>query len=429
MVTKTVIATAIMLAGIVAGFRYARWLPSGVLLIIVSAVTTLVAGFGVPVPMLVEGMFTYLNIVLICATGAVFLKTLEDSGAAAAMTRSMVRRFYQHPSLLIALMMVLLLIPGMLTGIAVNAILSAGVLVAPIMIAMGIPRVTTAVIIGIGSILSMTVPPANLLAMTLAMGINAPFEGFDVPTLVISVPLAIISGLLLAWPYLRGRRFDLEELLAALPGEKRDATLKTWIPLGSVLLILAAVRVFPRWIPDVGSPLAFAIGTLLATLTHRNFSVVKSIRDALSGPMLAILELLVGVGVLVEAASLTGVRGLLVASSLSLPRLAAYLAAAVSLYIVGGTLSPFGAASIFGVPFVLFFLDKNQIITIVGISLLAALSQFTPPTAVAGRFAAQVAGVTDYSAVWRASLVPIAILASISLLIIAFADQIARVLL
>lgn len=421
---QVVIASVVMVATFAAGMMAPRRYrcPVGTLLILCSLVAAAAAGFGFPVRHLIEGMFTYFNIILVCATGAIFLATLEDSGAAAAMTKSLVRRLYRVPALLLVVMMLLLLVPGMLTGIAVNSVLSVGVLVAPIMIGLGIPRTTTAVIIGIGAILSMVMPPTNLLAMSIAMGINAPFEGFTVPTLLLSVPLAILTGLALGLPHIR--RIALADLVGLLPEDYGLAgTIRPWLPLGVVVGIMTVIRLSPRVVPDIGTPLTFIIGTIVAAFCGRRFAVLATVSRAMSGPMLGILELLVGIGVFVQIATLTGVRGLLVTSSLSLPHVLAYLAAAVALIVSGGLLSPFGAGAIFGVPFVLFFLDRNQIMTIVAISLLAALSQFSPPTAIAGRFAADVAGVDEYKKVWRASLVPVGLLAVVGLVVIAWADR------
>ncbi|MCX6549780.1 MAG: hypothetical protein NTY02_02030 [Acidobacteria bacterium] len=191
---------------------------------------------------------------------------------------------------------------------------------------------------------------------------------------------------------------------------------------------MTAIRVFPGAVPDLGTPLTFIIGTVVAGFSGRRFALLGSVRRAMNGPMLGILELLVGIGVFVQIATLTGIRGLLVTSSLSLPHLAAYFGAATALIVSGGLLSPFGAGAIFGVPFVLFFLDRNQTVTIVAVSLLAALSQFSPPTAIAGRFAADAAGVDDYRKVWRASLIPIGALAAVGLVVIAWADRVAVVI-
>jgi gluconate:H+ symporter, GntP family len=425
-VTEILIATAVLAVVIGAGLFYLRGVPLGLLMIVASIAAAVAAGFGFPFRHLVEGTFTYFHIVLICATGVIFLKSLEDTGAAAVMTRSIVVRFHRWPVVLITMIMLLLLVPGMLTGIAINSVLSVGVLVAPIMIGMGIPRITTAVIIGIGAILSMTIPPTNLLAMLIAQGINAPFVGFELPMVALSVPLAILTGLILGLPHMR--RVALEKLLEVMPADAGFGTFRAWLPLLVVVGILLGTRAFPGAIPDIGTPFTFVIGTAIAALAGKRINVIHTARAALSGPMLGILEILVGVGVVVQIATLTGVRGLLVVGSLSLPDLMAYPVSALSLMLTGGMLSPFGASSIFGVPFALFFLEKNQIIVITALALLAALSQFMPPTAIAGRSAAQVAGVDEYRKVWRASLIPVLIILVIGIVVIAFADPIGRLL-
>ncbi len=433
MVTPVIIAAVALVAVLILGMAFVKGIPLGLLLTLASVAAAFASGFGFPLRHIVEGTFTYLNIVLICATGVVFLKCMERSGAAASMTRSLVNKLYRSPWLLLTVIMLLLLVPGALTGVAVNSVLSIGVLVAPILIGMGVPRITTAVIIGIGAILSMLVPPTNLLAMSIAAGINAPFTGFTVPTLVLSVPLAVASGLILGLPHMR--RTTLEELNEYLPADHNPMSpARAWLPLATVVIIMALIRAFPHTLPDLGTPLTFLIGTGVCYVVAgggggQRFSVFEAAREALSGPMLGVLELLVGVGVFVQITSLTGIRGLLVVSSLSLPSVLAFIAAALSLILSGGVLSPFGTASVFAVPFALFFLGRNQIVTISALSLLSALSQFTPPTAIAGRFAAQVCGVDDYSKVLRAAVLPISILAAVALAAIIWADKIAKLLL
>ena len=428
MPTHVIIATAVMVVAFALGMLFLKKLPMGMLLIFASVLASLASGFGFSLRHIVEGMFTYLNIILICATGIIFLKAVEASGAAASLTKSLVTRLYRYKAMLVIVIMLLLLVPGALTGIAVNSVLSIGVLVAPILLAMGVPPITTAVIIGTGSVLSMLVPPTNLIAMSIAAGINAPFIGFTMPTLLLSVPFAVIIGLVLALPHMK-KKVSIDDLLAALPKVSVKNNFVSWIPFIVVIGILVAIRAFPASIPDIGTPLVFVIGTLLAAITGNKFNIAKLTAEALSGPMLNILELLLGVGVFVQIANLTGIRGMLVTGSLSLPTYLAYPMAAISLIVAGGFLSPFGAASVFAVPFALFFLDRNQIITISALSLLCALSQFMPPTAIAGRFAADISGVKEYGKVWRASLIPTAILSIICLAVIFWADKIARVIL
>ena len=264
----------------------------GALLIVASVLSSIASGFGFSLRHVVEGMFTYLNIILICATGIIFLKSIEASGAAAALTRTLVVRLYKQRAILIMVIMLLLLVPGALTGIAVNSVLSIGALVAPIMLGMGIPPVRTAVIIGTGSILSMLVPPTNLIAMSIAAGINAPFVGFTIPTFLLSVPFALIVGLVMGLPYMK--RVKLEDLVGSLPKVEVKNVLLSWVPFILVIGLMVLIRAFPSTVPDIGTPLVFIIGTLAAAITGKKFNVLKLTTDALSGPMLNILELLLG---------------------------------------------------------------------------------------------------------------------------------------
>ena len=79
-------------------------------------------------------------------------------------------------------------------------------------------------------------------------------------------------------------------------------------------------------------------------VSGRKLNLFNTAAEALSGRA-RVLELLVGVGVFVRSHR-SQASGLLVVSSLSLPSLLAFIAAAVSLILSGGILSPFGAASI-----------------------------------------------------------------------------------
>ena len=71
-----------------------------------------------------------------------------------------------------------------------------------------------------------------------------------------------------------------------------------------------------------------------------------------------------------------------------------------------GAVSSYGSASVLGVPFLLAFLSKNQIITAAAISLIASLGDMMPPTALAGIFAAQVVGLDKYTKVLKKRMFP-----------------------
>ena len=100
------------------------------------------------------------------------------------------------------------------------------------------------------------------------------------------------------------------------------------------------------------------------------------------------MALLAGVGMFVEVLTWIGARGWFVANALSLPSILQYVAIAVTLPVFGG-ISAFGSASILGGPFVMAFLALDNIIVASALSLLAALGEFLPPTAMSATLVAE----------------------------------------
>jgi TRAP-type C4-dicarboxylate transport system permease large subunit len=409
------------------GLIFFRRLSLGLLLVISGIAASLTANMGIPLRHIVQGTFVYFNIILIVITGMIFLQVLEDSGSVATISKSLVLRLYRHPKWLLITIIILLLIPGALTGVAVTSVLSIGILVAPILIAIGIPPTNTAAIIALASALSMVAPPTNLLGMIMALGINAPYEGFELPSFLLSFPLAIILGLFLGGNY--AKVTDKKIILDALPKIKKEIpTFMAWLPLIVVIGLMVIIRMFPKLIPDLGTPLVFSISAIIGLFTAGKVNLLNTAKKALSGPMLTVVEILVGAGIFVQLITLVGIRGLLVVSSLSLPNVLAYAAAPISLVLGSGFLSPFGSTSIFGVPFALFFLGKNQIVVITALSLMAAVGQLAPPAAIAGRFSAQVCKVKNYGMVFKKSILSMIFLLVVAVLVILFSEYFALII-
>ncbi len=419
MLQQVIFPLIILLIIFIVGLIFFKRISLGILLIITGIATTLAAGMGIPLRHIVQGTFVYFNVILIVITGMIFLKVLEDSGSVAVISKSLVLWLHKHPKWLLVTITILLLIPGMLTGVAVTSVLSVGVFIAPIMVAIGIPVINTAAIIAIVSALSMVAPPTNLLGMIMALGINAPYEGFELPSFLLSIPLAIILSLILGASH--AKITDKKTILDALPKQEENISIfMAWLPLLVVIGLMAVIRLFPKMVPDLGTPLVFIIGAIIGLFTAGKVNFLETSKKALSGPMLTVIDILIGAGVFVQLITLVGIRGLLVVSSLSLPDFLAYIAAAISLVLGSGFLSPFGSTSIFGVPFALFFLGKNQIVTITALSLMAAVGQLAPPAAIAGRFSAQICGVKSYSDVLKKSFLWMIVLLIIAILVIIF---------
>ena len=84
------------------------------------------------------------------------------------------------------------------------------------------------------------------------------------------------------------------------------------------------------------------------------------------------LGLLAGIGMFLQVMTLTGVRGLLVVTVLLLPVALTYLGLLISLPVFGG-ISAFASAMVFGIPFLLALLGRNEIVVCSAIALMAGL--------------------------------------------------------
>jgi hypothetical protein len=299
--------------------------------------------------------------------------------------------------------------------------LSTGVIMAPILLRMGIPKIETAAILAVGSIAAQQAPPVNVPIMIMATGAFFAYQGFTLPLLILNIPLALVTVLYL------GRRYVSVDRLKQVAGEMTAAGSRPgpllYLPLVVVAVLWSAPRIFYGTFPDVATPLAFVVGSLVAVYTGRRFNYLTACREAM-GEAKVVLGLFVGVGVLVQILSLTGVRGLIATETVSLPRTLLYPAAAVVAPLLGGPLVPFGTAAVIGPPAVLAFQDVNIFILASGLALLIGLGCLIPPTNIGGVFACQVVGVNEYWPVFKRSLVPALYALIVGVLFMVFANSI-----
>ena len=415
----------LVMVSIFIGGTFFRKLPVAFSLIIAAIAGALLGGFGFPLRHLVEGTQLFLYLMLIVAAGMIFMGIIKASGELDALTRLIIEKFYKLPSLVLILLMLLVMLPAMLTGSAPAAVLSTGVLVAPILMRLGIPKVETAAILALGSIYGLAAPPINVPAMIIATGIYMPYEGFTILLLILTIPLAVFSVLFIGRKYVK----DVQpvELLKDLPQISSTQKYLIHLPLVTVLLLMVAIRSFPGKIPDIGTPLVFIVGAFIGLFTGKRFNFLQVCKKSISDAV-GILSIFVAVGTLIQIMSLTGVRGLLVLASLSLGGVFLYLTIAVSAPLLGGPLMPFGVAGVLGVPLVLAFIGKNSIIITSAITLIISLGCLTPPTAIGGIFAAQVVGVDKYSKVLKKCLIPSLITLIVGIFTLVFVNQIEKIL-
>lgn len=378
-------------------------LPIGVSLAFAALGGSLLAGEGISLRHLVEGSFGYFDTILIIATAMIFMKCLEASGILDTITALLLKTFYKRKFSLLLTAMVLIMFPGMVTGSSTTAVLSTGALVAPVLMKLGLPKVKTAALIAMGSILGMIAPPVNILVMIMGGGVDMPYVGLTVPLLIIVVPLAIIISLWLGLKDIRVVEYD--EMRSILPKSySKRYGFRIYLPLIVVLVLMLSQSIIPEFMPDIGIPAIFFVGSLVTLVCGKPFNFFKITQKATEEAM-PILCILAGVGMFIQIMTLTGARGWVVITFLSLPALLLYLGIATSMPLFGAV-SAFGSASILGVPFILALINKNAILTSAALSAVAGLGDLMPPTALAGIFAAQVVGEPNYFKVLRYCLMP-----------------------
>lgn len=403
---------------------FALKLPVSISMMLSSVVGGLVGGQGIPLRHLVEGTFSYIDTILVISCAMIFMKVVEKSGALDAISATIIQKFYKKPALLLCLVMLVIMFPGMITGSSTAAVLSAGSIMAPVLLMMGIPTVDAATIIAMGGILGMIAPPVNIPAMIIGGGIDIPYVGFEGPLALLTFPVAIFTVIFLGYRYVKDLKIEeIKDKLNFEPVEKFG--MRIYLPIVVAIVLMILNKLVPA-IPDLGMPLVFIISAIVGLFTGYKIDIFKEMKVAIN-TVLPVLGILMGVGMFIQIMTLTGVRGFIVTTCLSLPNAMRYVAMSISIPLFGAV-SSFGAASVLGVPFLLSFMAKDQIITAAAISLIAGIGDMVPPTALAGIFAAQVLEMNDYKPILKKSVIPIIVMIVWAIIFIVFSPRLSSII-
>ena len=358
-------------------------LPVSLSLAATAVALALAAGKGFPLGHLVEGMFSYLDVSLVLLTAMVFMKVIEANGLLAELTQSLIALLGRSRLLLLIALTVVIMFPGMITGSCTASVLGTGVIVAPVLTRMGLARATTGAVISSAAVFGMIAPPVNVPVMIIGGGIDMPYVGFGVVLAALTIIPAILTTLWLAWGGIDGAR------LAAVVDESRAALrtgafqggrrLLLYVPVVAVIVLMVGPKSAPQWFPDPRLPLTFLIGSVLGACCGRRVAFISAARAGVS-EILPVVGILVGVGMLIEMLTLTGLRGAIVVGSLAIPSVFLFASIAVILPLFGG-ISVYGGASVLGVPFALALLGRNQIVVLSALSLIGAMGSYIPPVA------------------------------------------------
>ena len=402
----------------------AKW-PVSLSLAATSVLILLLAGDGdLHLDKLVEGMFGYLDVGLVLIAAMIFMKIIEANGLLAELTRAIIVAFGRSPLQLLIALTVVIMFPGMITGSCTASVLGTGAIVAPILVELGLPLIVAGAFISSAAVYGMIAPPVNVLVMTIGGGIDLPYIGFELPLLLSSLPLAILTSLYLGYRHVQ--RDKLALVIERSRAEGGKGSFGLYLPLLVVFVLMVGPKAFPTWFPDPRLPLTFLIGAVLALMSGKRVNPLRCARDGVS-EILPVIGILFGVGMLIEVMTLTGIRGSVVIGALSLPSFLMLAGVALILPIFGGV-SVYGGASVLGVPFALAMLGQNQIIVLTALSLIGAMGSYMPPVALTPVVTAKLIGVNDYGEIAKLCFWPAVAAVLVGLLMIVFANPIAKFL-
>ena len=451
----------LMIGGFVALLLFAK-LPAGLCMMLSSLIGGVLSFFITKTPLglryFIEGTFGYFDTILVITTAMIFIGAMQATGALEYLSAVLVKTFRKYPSLLLIVFMIIIMFPGMVTGSSLASAIATGTLVAPIMIKWGIPKRRVGAIIGVGAILGMVAPPINVPAMVICDVVDIPFTGFTLPLLLVSLPIAIICVLLMGRKFVKPIAEDEVENVVDT-SVTRELNWTCTLPLILLVVFIVLEMIFPVIFGSLAMPAMFTLCTILGFFLGRKLkffkkqsvveveeevedngeiiivkkqkeneqpeSIVEVLRQGVAKSFGA-MGLLMGVGMFMETITLNGVRGYFVTNAISLSDVWAYVGMAVSLPLFGG-ISAFGSASMLGGPFVMALngISDNIFVTC-GLSALAAIGEFSPPTAMSANFAAEVVGEKKWAKISVEALPSLGIILVYSMIYIVWFGQLVQ---
>ncbi len=395
-------------------------LSTEISMFIAAVVGCVAGGFGLSARNIAEGAMTYLDINLIFITATLFMNILKESGGVAFVVRSMFSRFRRQRCILLILLTILLLIPGALTGAGSVTVLITGGMVSTVLLGLGVPRVNTAAIVFILAGLSASAPPISLWAMMTAAGVNMPYVGFFWPLMIPCLVAGLLTIFILGW---KGQPADLDKALEELPVPPAGMSwLKIVLPFVVFLGLIFIGRTWPHSTVVTGLPLMFLLAALTSfALSPVRIDLLRISRETIE-QLLPLLGTLTCVGILVQIMTLTGVRGLLAVTTVTMPIAVVYASLFIVLPVSEAVLM-WGAAPVIGVPLVLLFntIGLNPIVALAGMSIIWPLGDALPPTAIIGRLTVDVTGHKGtYGEFLKACLIPAIIMMVIGTLMVIY---------
>lgn len=422
----------IILAIMVVAYAVAKWKKLSVeLSMLVSAVAGGVAGAFIKTPPvntlarhLIEGSFTYLDVILVFTTATIFMAIVSESGGVNYVVRATIKYFYNLRIIALILLMFIILIPGALTGAGSVSLLVVGAPTALALGYLGIPKKKVAAILFIVAGLSAAAPPVNIWAMILCAGTAIPYVGFELPLGIPVLLLGIFTMLTLGWK--KEGTMDKQKALEDMPEVPEKMTWwRVLLPFLVFFGLVIAYRIWPFDMPILGLPLQFVIAALVALLVSpKKINILVLSRDTVKR-LLPLLATIAVVGSLQQIMTATGVRGLLSFAVISIPLLLLYISLIFIIPISEGVLT-YGAAAILGIPLIWYFdsIGLHATVVIAGLTLLWPLGDGLPPTALIGRLSVMVSDYKDsYWSFLKSTWLPWIVITVVGILMVIYSAK------
>ena len=322
----------IILVVMIIAYAVANWKKLSVeLCMLSSAVAGGLAGAIVSTPPigdlarhLVEGTFTYLDVMLLFVTATIFIRIIADSGGVNYVVKGIISAFYTKRIIALLLLMIVILIPGALTGAGSVSILTVGAPSALALGYLGISKKRVAAILFIVAGLSAAAPPVNIWAMIVSAGTAIPYVGFELPLGIPVILLGTFTVLFLGMK--RTHKMSKEEVLKNMPEvHEKMCWWRVLLPFLALFGLVIVARIWPFNMPILGLPLQFAIAAVIAfVVSPKRINILVLSRDTvkLLMPLLATMAI---VGSLQQIMTVTGVRGLISFAVISTPLVLLYI--------------------------------------------------------------------------------------------------------
>ncbi len=432
MPNPTYLHIGVILAVMGIAYAVASWRRLSVeLCMLASAVAGGLAGACVRTPPvmdlarhLVEGTLTYLDVMLVFVTATIFITIIAEAGGVNYIVRGIIHAFYGQRVIVLLLLMILILIPGALTGAGSVSILTVGAPCALALGYLGIPKKRVAAILFIIAGLSAAAPPVNIWAMIICAGTAIPYAGFE---LTLGIPVLLLgTATILTFGWESERRLSRDEVLRAMPAVPDH--MRWWrvaLPFLAFFGLVVASRLWPFSMPVLGLPLQFSIAALIALLlSPRRIDVLGMSRDTVR-MLLPLLATMAIVGSLQQIMTVTGVRGLISYAVISTPLLLLYPLLVVLIPVSEGVLT-YGAAAIIGIPLVWFLnsIGMHATVVIAGLSLIWPLGDGLPPTALIGRLTVMICDYREsYWSFLKETWLPWLVITAVGILMVVFSAK------